>query len=121
MSGSLIAEREACSPLSRQAFPWRLARVLKSISECCVFANARFGASDENVGGARVESLFWCGREIERMWTVKYTRAVQLYYYYFIFASQHDPLAPLARESGTPHSAAVQAGFNSSTDENENY
>jgi hypothetical protein len=25
-------------------------------------------------------------------------------YYYFIFASQHDPLAPLSRETGTPHS-----------------
>ena len=26
-------------------------------------------------------------------------------YYYFIFASQHDPLASLSRETGTPHSA----------------
>ena len=68
MSGSLIAEREACSPLSRQGFPWRLARVLKSMSECCVLANARFGASDENVGGGAL-SLFSGGREIERMWT----------------------------------------------------
>ena len=29
-------------------------------------------------------------------------------YYYFIFASQHDPLAPLSRETGTPHSAGEQ-------------
>jgi hypothetical protein len=33
---------------------------------------------------------------------------VATYYYYFIFASQHDPLAPLSRETGTPHSAGEQ-------------
>jgi hypothetical protein len=30
------------------------------------------------------------------------------YYYYFIFASQHDPLAPLSRETSTPHCAGRQ-------------
>ena len=29
-------------------------------------------------------------------------------YYYFIFASQHDPLASLSRETGTPHSAGLR-------------
>ena len=30
-------------------------------------------------------------------------RDLGTYYYYFIFASQHDPLASLSRETGTPH------------------
>jgi hypothetical protein len=72
-----------------------------------------------SLSGHKREAGLQAGKEVEGTWAPTdmkregggfscFRSSARAGYYYFIFASQHDPVAPLSRETGTPHSAGEQ-------------